>query len=180
MLNYTNVSESKKARSLFNFVIPSYALSKYNENSFEDVDDNWQYFHRGEIVWILQTYIFLKQRKLDVELSSSLKNDSINIGHVDYLRKISVTPHNFIVSITADYSKLKYAHVHFVQNKCQCKNRNEYWIPHWPQPGKGFIRHFYGYQIISYIGSKKDWSHGRQRTLPSSFGACRALVRRRS
>jgi hypothetical protein len=46
--------------------------------------------------------------------------------------------------------------------------------------GIWFIRHFYGYQIILYIGSKKDWSHGRQGTLPSSFGACRALVRRRS
>ena len=103
--------------------------------NLDSVDENFSLFKTGKDVWILQTYILLKLSGFShLVLSTSFDKDAINVAHKTDIEDQEVA-NNFIICIRADRDPSFKANIEVVQNRYSIIKRNDYFIPHWPQPG---------------------------------------------
>ena len=91
----------------------------------------------GEISWVLQTYLRLKDRGFPCELVGSIPEQGIVLVHRNSLPfNYRPKPKQLLVCLKADKPARPYAQLHVVQNERETKLlRNSYCITHWPQPG---------------------------------------------
>jgi hypothetical protein len=115
-------------------------------------------FVRGRDVWIMQTYINLIKNGVFVTLSDNLLKDSINILHYDDMKFYDLSGKFFVVTVRADRDPVFLSNIDIVQNKSSVFFKNNYYIPHWPQPGllmRDSCRRS-KLENIAYIGNKEN------------------------
>ena len=91
----------------------------------------------GEITWVLQTYLRLKDQGFPCELVGSMPTEGIVLVHRNSLPfNYRPEPKQLLVCLKADKPARPYAQLHVVQNERETKLlRNSYRITHWTQPG---------------------------------------------
>jgi hypothetical protein len=91
----------------------------------------------GKSSWIVQTWIYLKRLGIPVELGTKPRSDRLNVIHYDDLSLKNVySPFYFLIAVQADRPRPEMCELRIVQNQLCIKNHSEdFWIPHWPQPG---------------------------------------------
>lgn len=92
-------------------------------------------FVRGRDVWIMQTYMNLRKNGFNVNLSDNFFKDKINIIHYDDIKFYDLSGSFFVITIRADRDPVFLSNIDIVQNKSSIFFDNNYYIPHWPQPG---------------------------------------------
>lgn len=130
----------------------------HKKNSDLSIDDFCHKFIRGRDVWIVQTFYNLKKRGLPVQISSELSEDKINIIHYDDVVNLKKFHDRFVVSIRADRDPIFNTNIEIVQNNSSILSKNQYYIPHWPQPGilkRDFVRGCMLENIV-YMGNKEN------------------------
>ncbi len=114
------------------------------------IDSYWRWassdhvsFRQYEIsAWILQTYLYLKQKKFPCRLTGDLPSEGIVIGHrFSFDDDLVPNAKQFLICVLADKRQPygpglhPYAQYHIVQNPLEAKMfKTAYYIPHWPQP----------------------------------------------
>jgi hypothetical protein len=91
----------------------------------------------GKSSWIVQTWIYLKRQGMPVELAARPRSDRINVIHYDDLSLKKVfPPFYFLIVVQADRPRPEMCSLRVVQNElCIRNNSEDFWLPHWPQPG---------------------------------------------
>lgn len=124
-----------------------------------DPDENPEYFNVGKRVWVVQTYIWLKEAGYSVHISSDMPQKGIVFFHrssLDYVEKNhSWGSDTTLVCIRADRPPVPGADAEIVQNKHCADGERTHFIPHWPQPGLKPRRPGRGakVKVLSYKGA---------------------------
>jgi hypothetical protein len=104
-----------------------------------DPDRDWRLFMRGERVWILQTFLRLKQAGYPVQLSDRLPHDGIVVisgqRRKDLRLSLAQRQRLLIVATVQDLSFPAIADVHLVQDPRQTGPIYALLAQSWPQPG---------------------------------------------
>jgi hypothetical protein len=96
-----------------------------------------RYFLSTHWAWIVQTYLRLRERGRNVELTSRLPEAGVIVhcsGHLPdtYLP----TPRQFLVGVLSDGPPSTFAQINVSQNRIQSRLLPDtHYVPHWPQPG---------------------------------------------
>ena len=87
-------------------------------------------------IWVVQTYVQLRRRGLDVRLADNLVPGAINIVSCDDLT-IRQAPFNcYTVACRHDRGRPEICEQRIVQNKLNVIDpQTDHYLPHWPQPG---------------------------------------------
>jgi hypothetical protein len=105
-----------------------------------DPDKNPERFGYGVCIWIIQTYLFLKEHMDDVHLASSPPDEGIVVAHANDLPHLTSSANRrrlLICAVRSDKKRktTRRADIEIVQNKSSANRPGVYFIPHWPQPG---------------------------------------------
>jgi hypothetical protein len=85
--------------------------------------------------WLLQTFLQLKHRGLDVHLVDRLVPGRICVSGIWQIGKRALLGRSFNVVVQADCCRPPVADHIVVQNPTGVQNENDHLIYHWPQPG---------------------------------------------
>ena len=110
-------------RDVLDGVIPPDANAVFER--FRDARDSWS----------TQPFLQLLARGLDVHLTAKLVPGAINIAPYDQLRISARTYNSFVVCCRHDRGIPRIADAVIVQNEDNVYGANDYYLPHWPQPG---------------------------------------------
>ena len=92
----------------------------------------------GPAAWTVQTYLYVRQRGLNCELTADWPDEGIVIAHRDHLPdEWAQRPQRYVACCLAD-RMLPHpcANLHILQNPYQFVRLGAYaYVPHWPQPG---------------------------------------------
>lgn len=88
-----------------------------------------------EECWIAQTYIQLRQQGLNVSISDNYRKDAINVVSYHDLAIRDFPLNCYIVAVQHDAARPAICQQRVVQNELCVLNANDFYIPHWPQPG---------------------------------------------
>lgn len=120
--------------------LPQYHLLV--ENLPESADIYWEGFAYGVFSWTLQTYLRLQATGFPCKLVSSMPEEGIVLTHRDCLPdNLQPGSRLLIVCLQADRKRHPYAQLHIVQNAQAALKKSvtplwdNYYIPHWFQPG---------------------------------------------
>jgi len=89
----------------------------------------------GNDNWIVQTYLELKRRALNVNIVPSLVQGQICVAHYDDILLKEMPVKSFLVGIRGDRPDIHVSAMNVVQNKHVIRNGRDFFIPHWSQPG---------------------------------------------
>jgi hypothetical protein len=108
--------------------------------SAADVDLQQARFRSGIDVWIVQSYLLLREALVErgyrVEFGSHYPRNAIGIAHWDDLNAYFNGAHRArLIGVRADRSPLYCCERVVVQNDCLQRETAERYVPHWPQPG---------------------------------------------
>lgn len=127
-------------------------------------------FLNTSLAWSLQTYLHLRKRKIDCQLTNKIPEKGIllcTFQDIDF--NFKPTKDLFFCLIRADGYYFPYANSYVVQNKIQVsENENSFFISHWPQPllqKRESIRNltfenvkFFGYEVnLAKELQTKEW-----------------------
>lgn len=103
-----------------------------------DPERDWREFHRGERVWILQTYLRLARAGYPAELTASPPSEGIVVFHAKHARGLRSQWRRLrnavLVGARADNREPLIADFEVVQNGAFTDPERRFLIPHWPQP----------------------------------------------
>jgi hypothetical protein len=110
-------------------------LDVFGAPELPDPDSLHSRFVEANDIWIVQTYLRLKRRGLDVRLVSKLVPGAINvIMNYDLgIRQLSFQ--SYVVACRADTFVPTMCHQTIVQNPNNASSPTEHLVHHWPQPG---------------------------------------------
>ncbi|MBU2570869.1 MAG: glycosyltransferase family 1 protein [Gammaproteobacteria bacterium] len=101
-----------------------------------DPNANPERFKTGEDCWILQTFLYLKQKGYsNIYLVSDIVPGQICVIHYWELATKDRSYRSFIIAIQADTPLAPLANIRVVQNKLRLASNFDCYITHWPQPG---------------------------------------------
>ena len=105
-----------------------------------DIDDNAGRFRSGIDVWIVQTYLHVRDRLAadgwSVRLSDRFEPGAICVAHWDELHRLRLrAPRSYIVGVRADRPPLLVADWVVRQNTLLADDDHQVGMPNWPQPG---------------------------------------------
>lgn len=104
-----------------------------------DPDRDWREFVTGERAWVLQTYLRLRARGCDVELTTEVPDHGIVVFSAKQrrllLRHAPGRTQALLVGIREDVGEALIADLEVVQNRSQADGLRRFFIPFWPQPG---------------------------------------------
>ena len=87
-----------------------------------------------EDIWIVSTYLRLREAVFDVRIVSLPREDSINVVCSPKVLLRSTPSRSVIVSIRADRAAQTWGDLCLVQNPLNLNQRSDWLIDHWPQP----------------------------------------------
>ena len=108
------------------------AVDKAREVSIHDLAPR---IRMGREIWNVHAFQLLRQLDFPVRLSGTFDPEAINVAHCDDIRHGPDLWRYFIVSVRADRDPAFLSHMEIVQNQLSIWSKNDYYIPHWPQPG---------------------------------------------
>ncbi len=120
---------------IYNFIIPDSGDCPVEDFAIGECPCSNQLCLHGEFVWSQQTYCYLRESGMKVQLSLEVNPAAINLAHGNVLRALEIDRNCFCVSLQADYPQYPLAQYHIVQNREQVGESCSY-IPHWPLPGQ--------------------------------------------
>lgn len=83
--------------------------------------------------WIIQTFLYMKQAGLDVDLVDHLVDDAICVLHYETFRSVSWGANSFIVGVRADNPPIHMREIEIVQSPVNMSAPNTFLMDHWPQ-----------------------------------------------
>ncbi len=89
----------------------------------------------GNDNWVLQTYLELKRRSLNVEILPHLVPGEICVAHYDDIMLKEVPTRCFLVGIRGDRPDIHVSAINVVQNPRAACRKTDCFMPHWTQPG---------------------------------------------
>lgn len=87
-----------------------------------------------EDIWIVSTYLRLREAGFDVQIASIPREDSINVVCSPKVLLRSTPSRSVIVSIRADRAAPSWGDLCLVQNPLNLNQQTDWLIDHWPQP----------------------------------------------
>ncbi len=85
--------------------------------------------------WVVQTWIQLRRRGCDVQLTRQLQPGAINVlANIEVTRR-DVRPDCYLVVCRHDLGRPGICHRRIVQNELNVWDSTDHLVPHWPQPG---------------------------------------------
>ena len=126
-----------------------------------DCDRDWAVFGTGVYVWVLQTFVRLRDAGAPVRLCTVPPRSGIVVAHRDYVERLlaeAPAPAKLtIVSARADRPQQIYADIEIVQNASSVEDF-QICIPSWLQPGLIPRRGDRGARVenVSYVGARKQ------------------------
>lgn len=126
-----------------------------------DCDRDWELFGTGVYVWVLQTYLRLRDAGLPVRMLRAAPRSGVVVTHADYVERLLAeapcAADLTIVSARADRPTQIYADVEIVQNRSSVQDF-QIFIPSWPQPGLVPRHAERGVRVenVAYIGARKQ------------------------
>lgn len=126
-----------------------------------DCELDWQLFGTGVYVWVLQTYLRLRDAGFPVRIVREAPRSGIVVTHADYVERLlaeaPVAADLTIVSARADRPPQVYADVEIVQNRSSVEDF-QIFIPSWAQPGLVPRDADRGVRVenVAYIGARKQ------------------------
>ena len=126
-----------------------------------DCDRDWAVFGTGVFVWVLQTFLRLRDAGAAVRLSRTAPASGTVVTHADYVERLLAeapsAAHLTIVAARADRPRQIYADVEVVQNASSVGDF-QIFIPSWPQPGLVPRSGARGTRIenLAYVGARKQ------------------------
>lgn len=100
----------------------------------KDIDVDYPYDIGGDINWVMQTFLVLRQFREGLTIGVGPEAGKLNVAHGQSWRRVPGREEVFRASITADYRRLLSAHIEIVQNPCAAEVRRRVFVPYWPQP----------------------------------------------
>jgi len=105
-----------------------------------DPETDWREFVRGERVWILQTYLRLRQADYPVRLADEPPSTGLVVFHAKqrralrraFVRGSQRAPRSLLVGVRADNHQPLIADFEILQNG-RWVSPNRFSVPHWPQ-----------------------------------------------
>jgi hypothetical protein len=107
----------------------------FDGTELPDPDLIYWRFSESNDIWVVQTYLHLRNRGLDVRLASRLVPDAINVIMNYDLGIREFSYHSYVVSCRADTFRPTICHQTIVQNAHNVSSPTEHLVHHWPQPG---------------------------------------------
>lgn len=99
-------------------------------------------FNHGAEIWILQTYLRLKQAGCDVRLSAELPQSGVVVFHInppalDLLEAARAWERQDLILVVACADRIRFpaADLYILENQRYLDRPNTVFVPHWPQPG---------------------------------------------
>ena len=89
----------------------------------------------NEDCWIILTYLYLKQRHLNVSISDRFVPGEICVVSSIDFRLRQKTFSSYVVGCRSDGHKPVLCNFAIVQNQANVESKTDVLIPHWPQPG---------------------------------------------
>lgn len=84
--------------------------------------------------WIFQTFLYMKQAGLAVELVDAPVENAICVVHYATTKNTVWAPNSFVVGVRADNAPMRMREIEIVQSPANLDGPTVYWINHWPQP----------------------------------------------
>lgn len=111
-----------------------------NQLTAADVDAIQHRFRGGIDVWIVQSWLNLRQelhdRGIRAEIGKRFARGGITIAHRDELSHWRYAPwQSYLVGVRADRARSAIADIEILQNDLEMEPKRTIHIPHWPQPG---------------------------------------------
>jgi hypothetical protein len=101
-----------------------------------DADEVHERILENDDNWIVQTYLRLRNRGLDVTMSKKYRSDAINVISYHDLKARDWPTRFFTVAVRQDSARPCLADHRIVQNPLNIDSaKTDHMIPHWPQPG---------------------------------------------
>ena len=89
----------------------------------------------GRNAWVLQTYLWLRRRGLDAELTTRCVPGALCVVHYDDLRARDLAAGCYLLGARADRPPMLLADQQVVQTPLLANGFSSHFIPNWPQPG---------------------------------------------
>jgi len=105
------------------------------EASMPDFDSLHTRIQTYEDCWIILTYLYLKQRNIDVSIADRFIPGEICVVSSPDLAIRDLTFNSFVVGCRSDSFDPPLCDVAIVQNKANLESATDILIPHWTQPG---------------------------------------------
>jgi glycosyl transferase family 1 len=143
------------------FYLPDQAALGGRDPGTLDCDREWQIFGTGVYVWVLQTFVRLRDAGAPVRLCKTAPASGIVVAHTDYVERLleeAPSAANLtIVSARADRPQQIYADLEIVQNASSVEDF-QIFIPSWLQPGLIPRRTDRGTRVenVAYVGARKQ------------------------
>ena len=119
------------------FIVPSGITLERAASLAPDVD--WRDFRRGKEVWIVQTFLRLREAGLPVTMGSDVPKRGVVVFHKEeqrlVLERMPVGATPVLVSVRGDFRSADAADFEVLQNGRFSDGRRCFFVPHWPQPG---------------------------------------------
>ena len=84
--------------------------------------------------WIFQTFLYMQQAGLKVELVDRPVPGEICVVHFETTKNRIWAPDSFIVGVRADNSPMRMREIEIVQSPANLGGEDVFLMPHWPQP----------------------------------------------
>lgn len=94
-----------------------------------------QRLHDGNDNWVLQTYLELKHRHLNVHIVRRPVPGAICVAHYDDIWLKDKPIGSFLVGVRADRPAIAVGEMTVVQNQHAMRPGRDFFLPHWSQPG---------------------------------------------
>lgn len=91
--------------------------------------------HTNESIWVVSTYLRLKERGLNVKIVDHLVPDAVNVCTAEGLIHTPGSHRAFIVAVQADRGNLGWGDYTLVQSPVHARRSRTCLIDCWPQPG---------------------------------------------
>jgi hypothetical protein len=143
------------------FYLPDQQALQGRDPETLDCDRDWAVFGTGVYVWVLQTFVRLRDAHAPVRLSKTAPQSGIVLTHADYVERLLAEAPSAanltIVSARADRPQQIYADIEIVQNASSVEDF-QIFIPSWLQPGLIARNADRGTRVetIGYIGARKQ------------------------
>lgn len=149
------------AIGIVSFYLPDRAALDGRDPESLDCDRDWEIFGTGVYVWVLQTFLRLREAGAPVRLCGTAPRSGVVVAHADYVERLLAEAPSAadltVVAARADRSRQIYADLEVVQNESSVDDFQVF-IPSWPQPGLVPRRSERGTRIqtVAYAGARKQ------------------------